>query len=57
MRNKQDTNVAEWALGAQDALQCMRREGSEGTAAHTHKQCLWQPQQGQGRPAHACQEG
>lgn len=54
--HKQDTNVAKRAPGPQNTVQCMRREGSEGTAAYAHWQYFCQPQQGQGRPAHASQE-
>ena len=50
--DEQDAHVAQWATGAQDAVQCMRRESAACTAASPHRQRLQQPSQGQDRPAH-----
>ena len=52
MWDEQDAHVAQRAAGAQDAVQCMRRESAACTAASPHRQRLQRPSQGQGRPAH-----
>ncbi len=55
VRDEQDADVAQWAPGAQDPVQCVRGAGTARASTHPHRQRR-QPQQGQARPASSPQQ-